>query len=174
MVRDTLRFVHADRPPATEKLRVFDSQTRPFLGAEFTFRIVGSSHYISAPAYEFYELSACDPAPTAGYEWTSIPLDPDRSSRRLGFETDALRCETVVDHRPLSAFPHDRFQTRPESFDLAYAFDGDPEAVTTIELGSDGYETYHTYPEFDLAIVTRTVFTDVHHEATLEPSAADD
>lgn len=176
MTRETLRFVHADRPPATEGIRVFDSLTRRFLGAEFTFRIVGSSHYVSAPAYAFYELSACgigggdDPVSTAAQEETAIPLAPDRPSRRLTFETDAVRCETTVEHRPLSAFPHERFRSRPRTFDLAYAFDGDPEAVTTIELGDDGYETFHTYPEFDLALYTRTVFTDVRDAAALEGS----
>lgn len=201
MARNSLRFVHADRPPATDELRVFDSLTRPFLGAEFTFRIVGSSHYISAPAYGFHELSSCTTAPAAPVdevendgdgeredegdetdeggnaptrEEATIPLEPDRPSRRLAFETDALRCETVVDHRRLAAFPHERFRTRPESFDLAYAFDGDPEAVTTIELGADGYETYHTYPEFDLALYTRTVFTDAREGVALESAAAGD
>ncbi|WP_049924291.1 DUF2617 family protein [Halopiger djelfimassiliensis] len=158
MNSQTLRFVHDDRPPATDGVRVFDSLTRPFLGTEFTFRIIGSSHYISAPAYDFYELSACGPVPGGGCEVTAIPLDPAQPSRRLGFETDTLGCETVVDHRPLSAFPTDRLRSRPDSFDLAYAFDGNPEAVTTIEIGDDGYETYHTYPEFDLALYTRSEF----------------
>jgi hypothetical protein len=66
-----------------------------------------------------------------------------------------LRCETLVERRPLAAFPAE------ESFDLAYWFDDD--AVTTIDLRSDGYETYHTYPEFDLALYTRTVFDSVPH-----------
>lgn len=157
MPRDTLQFVHADSPPALDGVRVFDSRTRSFLGTEFTFRIIGSSHYVSAPAYGFYELSACDPAPAPDRDGTAIPLEPDRPSRRLVFETDALRCETVVDHRPLSAFPRDRLG----EFDLAYTFGGDPDAVTTIEIGEDGYETVHTYPEFDLALYTQTVFTDI-------------
>lgn len=167
MARETLQFVHTDSPPALEDVRVFDSRTRTFLGAEFTFRIIGSSHYVSAPAYDFYELSACSPAPTADQDGTTIPLEPDRPSRRLAFETDALRCETVVDHRPLSAFPRDRV----EADDLAYTFGGNPDAVTTIEIGEDGYETVHTYPEFDLALYTRTDFTDVRAPETRAPAA---
>ncbi|WP_222915181.1 DUF2617 family protein [Natrinema sp. SYSU A 869] len=171
MSRETLQFVHTDRPPATDGVRVFNSLTRPFLGTKFTFRIIGSSHYISAPEYGFHELATCDPAPSASRNGTAIPLESDRPSRRLTFEADALQCVTRVEHRPLSAFPRDRYLSRPGSFDLAYAFDGDPDAVTTIEIDADGYETYHTYPEFDLALYTRTVFATDHDSSALEASA---
>jgi hypothetical protein len=177
MPRDTLQFVHSTSPPATD-VRVFDSLTRHFLGAEFTFRVVGSSHYISAPAYDFHELSSCEPVPgedvatirldavsasespaaddagqTGSESLTADEADTGESTRRLTYETGALQCETLVERRPLAAFPSDA------SFDLAYWFDDD--AVTTIDLGSDGYETYHTYPEVDLALYTRTVFESV-------------
>jgi len=165
MFRDTLQFVHSTRPPTTD-VRVFDSLTRRFLGTEFTFRVVGSSHYVSAPAYDFYELSSCEPV--AADDVASVRLDAAQvstdssgaeedaataSTRRLTHETDALQCETLVERRPLATFPDDA------SFDLAYWFDDD--AVTTIDLRPDGYETYHTYPEFDLALYTRTVFESV-------------
>lgn len=177
MSRETLRFVQTDRPPATDGIRVFDSLSRSFLGTAFAFRIIGSSHYITAPGYDFYELAACDGAPasteTANREGAAIPLGTNRPSRRLVYETDSLRCETTVDHRPLSAFPHERFRSRPDSFDLAHAFDGDPEAATTIELEDRGYETYHTYPEYDLALYTRTVFTAVPDSSALESPATE-
>ncbi|ELY84621.1 DUF2617 family protein [Natrinema altunense] len=172
MSRQTLQFVHTNRPPTTDDIRVFDSRTRALLGTEFTFRIIGSSHYVSAPEYEFYEVSTCDPDPVANHEGTAIPLETDRPPRALTFETDAFRCVTRVEHRPLSAFPRDRYLNRPDSFDLAYAFGGDPDAVTTIEIDDDGYETYHTYPEFDLALYTRTVFGTDRDPAALEASAA--
>ncbi|WP_254521977.1 DUF2617 family protein [Natrinema caseinilyticum] len=168
MTGETLQFVHADRPPEVGDVRVFDSLTRQFLGTAFTFRIIGSSHYVSAPDYGFYELSTCEPAPSGGNGGTVVPLEPDRPSRRLAFETDALRCVTVVEHRPLAAFPPDRCEAGWSDFDLAYAFDGDPEAVTTIEIGEDSYETYHTYPEFDLALYTRTAFTRIDGASTRE------
>ena len=169
MARNTLQFVHSTSPPATD-VRVFDSLTRRFLGAEFTFRVVGSSHYVSAPAYDFHELSSCEPVP--GEDVATVRLDagqvsakpsesdgtPAGSTRCISHETDALRCETVVERRPLAAFPSDA------SFDLSYWFDND--AVTTIDLRPDGYETYPTYPEFDLALYTRTAFESV-------PSATD-
>jgi hypothetical protein len=165
---ETLQFVHGPAPPADD-VRVFDSLTREFLGAEFTFRVVGSSHYVSAPAYDFYELSTCDPVDADGA--TTLRLDgptvaapgPDRSAdggRRLTYAADGLRCATLVERRPLAAFPAD------EGFDLAYRFAED--AYTTVDIGADGYETYHTYPEFDLALFTRTTFASVPGGAAAE------
>lgn len=159
MTRNTLQFVHSARPPDAD-LRVFDSLTREFLGTEFTFRVIGSSHSVSAPALDFHELSSCEAVDVDGA--TTIRLDAPPSdgvaTRRLVHETEALRCETVVERQPLAAFPG------VDAADLAYEFEA--EAVTTIDVGTDAYETYHTYPEFDLALFTRTVFTTVPPDAT--------
>jgi len=191
MQRETLQFVHSRRPPADD-LRVFDSLTREFLGVEFTFRVIGSSHFVSAPAFDFYEVSSCEPVD--GDDVTTLALDegpntttlsdaggglnsdrqhasgdrqraPDDGPSadvdgqdagdgpaRIRFESGGLCCETVVDRRPLSAFPDGA------SFDLSYRFGAD--AVTTVDVGTDRYETYHTYPEFDLALYTCTVFEE--------------
>ncbi|WP_135664978.1 DUF2617 family protein [Halorhabdus rudnickae] len=159
MTRSTLQFVHSAEPPSTD-LRVFDSLTTRFLGTTFRFRVVGSSHYISAPAYDFHELSSCEPVAAKAVE--TIRLDgPQQDDNRecneattsLGYETDALHCETIIERRPLSAFPADA------SFDLAYWFGDD--AATTVNIQAGGYETYHTYPEFDLALYTQTIFDAV-------------
>jgi len=163
MTRNTLHFSHSTEPP-TSDVRVFDSLTRQFLGARFTFRVVGSSHYVSAPAYDFHELSSCDPV--GGDDVTTLRLDGpttadgetgavgDRPERvRLDYAARGLRCRTVVERRPLAAFLAD------DEFDLAYRFGDD--AFTTVDVAADGYETYHTYPEFDLALYTRTVFESV-------------
>lgn len=145
----TLRFVHSTAPPATD-VRVFDAATQSVLGAPFTFRVVGSSHYVSAPAYDFHELSSCEPVSAPA---TEIDLDSGQRRRVLTFENDAVAARTVVERRPLAAFPGDA------SFDLAYEFG--PDAVTAIDVREDGYVTYHTYPEFDLALYTATRFTEV-------------
>lgn len=159
MSRDTLRFVHASDPP-TADVRVYDELVADLLGTRFRFRVIGSSHLVSAPAVDFYELSSCDPVETAGDadadgehgRVTTVALDAprDRGAVRLVHEAERVRCETVVERRPLAAFPDDA------SFDLAHWFGDD--AVTTVALAPDGYETYHTYPEFDLALYTRTRF----------------
>ncbi|MFC6976854.1 hypothetical protein ACFQL1_22530 [Halomicroarcula sp. GCM10025709] len=147
MTRETLTFVHSSTPP-TDEVTVFDELTQPFLGTEFRFRVIGSSHYVSAPEYDFYELSSCDPVESTG---ATIPLKDGGERRRLDHETDGIRCETVLEHRPLASFP------AGESFDLSYWFGQD--AVTAIALDKDGYETYHTYPEYDLTLYSRTRFT---------------
>ncbi|ELZ29619.1 hypothetical protein C475_01681 [Halosimplex carlsbadense 2-9-1] len=168
MTSETLQFVHGDAPPAAD-VRVFDSLTRELLGAEFTFRVVGSSHYVSAPTYDFHELSTCDPVDADGATTLRLdgptvadtdPSEPavdgtDRADgrRRLTYAADGLACATLVERRPLAAFPADG------AFDVSYRFGED--AYTTIDIGTDGYETYHTYPEFDLALFTRTTFESV-------------
>jgi len=168
MTAETLQFVHGDAPPADD-VRVFDSLSRELLGAEFTFRVVGSSHYVSAPGFDFHELSTCDPVDADGA--TTLRLDGPTVSgagsseaaadstdgvggrRRLTYAADGLACATLVERRPLAAFPADG------AFDVSYRFG--PDAYTTIDIGADGYETYHTYPEFDLALFTRTTFESV-------------
>jgi hypothetical protein len=159
MTHDALQFAHGARP-VTSDVRVFDVLTRPLLGAEFTFRVIGSSHYVSAPAYDFYELASCEPVDAETV--TTVPLaavgaEARDRDRTLTYERDDLSCSVHVESRPLDAFPAER------SFDLAYWFE--ERAATTIDVGEDGYETYHTYPERDLALYTRTVFERVPDDA---------
>lgn len=158
MTRDSIQFLHDDSPPATD-VTVYDSLTRQFLGTEFTFRVVGSSHYVTAPAYNFYELSSCEPVPAA----TRVELDPSLGRRTLTFETDGLRCETVLDRRPLAAFfDENSGDLTDSSFDLSHEFAED--AVTTVDVCENCFETYHTYPEFDLTLFSRTTFESVPDE----------
>ncbi|WP_136688932.1 DUF2617 family protein [Halorhabdus amylolytica] len=158
MTRSTLQFVHSTEPPSID-LQVFDSLTTRVLGTSFTFRVIGSSHYISAPAYDFHELVSCEQL--SGDAGERIALDgPQQDSDghsstaiSLEYETERVRCETKIERRPLATFPADA------TFDLAYWFEED--AATTVTIGATGYETYHTYPEFDLALYTRTSFEPV-------------
>lgn len=152
MTRNTIQFLHDDTPPTTD-VTVYDSLTRQFLGAEFTFRVVGSSHYVTAPAYDFYELSSCERVRAA----TRVELDPSLGRQTLTYEADGLRCETVLDRQPLATFFDD--DPTDSSFDLSHEFE--PDAVTTIDVGDDWFETYHTYPEFDLTLFSRTTFESV-------------
>ena len=170
MTRSTLQFVHSADPPSTD-LRVFDSLRTRFLGTTFTFRVIGSSHYISAPAYDFHELSSCEPVAAEAVETIRLdsPQDSDRECNEtptsLGYETEHLRCQTIIERRPLSAFPADA------SFDLAYWFEED--AATTVTIQSNSYETYHTYPEFDLALYTRTIFDTVPNPYPMEQESGE-
>ena len=50
----------------------------------------------------------------------------------------------------LAAFPADR------DYDLAYEFSPEAHTAIAIDEADPGYETYHTYPEHDLTVYTRT------------------
>ena len=154
-----LQFLQSATPPAVEPT-VYAETTARLLGESVQFCVIGNSHAVAAPGLDYYELSSCEPV--GGGE--RVRLAPDERRRRLRFESPSVVAETVVDPRPLAAFPDG------ESFLLAHEFplSGDghaadaagPGAVTTLDTLADGFETYHTYPEFDLALYTRT---------TLEP-----
>jgi len=143
---ETLTFAHTDEPPASD-VTVYASLTREFLGVQATFDVIGSSHRVSVPALEFYELSSC--AAVENATGTRVALSPDGGRRELTHETDELRCVTTVDRFPLA-----EFDRAVGSFDLAHRFA--PEAVTTVDVGDHGFETYHTYPEHDLAVYSRS------------------
>lgn len=164
-----ITFAHASEPP-TSDVTVYASLTREFLGAQATFEVIGSSHRVSVPALSFYELSSC--ATVENATGTQVPLTPDGDRRRLTHETDRLRCVTTVERLPLAAFDRvddpsdhagdtfdhadDSFDRVDDSFDLSYQFG--PEAVTAVDIGDRAFETYHTYPEHDLTVYSRSQF----------------
>lgn len=144
----TLQFaVGFDRPTAPE-VTVYDRTTATVAGTEFVLRVIGSSHYVDAPAYGFHEMASC--TPVEGARVLDLSTDVAETVR---FGSDRLAGRTTVAGEPLASFPADR------SFDLRYAFEAD--AVTAIAVREDGYETYHTYPELDLSLRTETTFESV-------------
>ena len=162
MTEQTVSFVHSTTPPPSD-VTVYSTLSRDFLGSTFTFRVIGSSHYVSAPAYGFHELATCDGV--AVDNTATFRLNRQWESRTLTHENDRVECETTVVRRPLAAFPRDR------SFDLAYWFETD--AVTAIDLRPVGFETYHTYPEFDLTVYSQTVFRRVDGRPLEHPVASE-
>jgi hypothetical protein len=166
----------AEQPPLAEydvKRRV----QRRFFGTEFTFRVIGDSHYIGAPELGFHELFSCKPIQEGRV--TTVPLADghrpvengratvtaagDERERHTGrYRFGSVGLTTTVRREPLSAFPG------PEPFDIAYKFE--PAAYTTINCRSNStYETYHTYPEYDLALYTEHEFTDLSAPADGHP-----
>ena len=164
----------AEQPPLSEydiKRRV----TRQFFGTEFTFAVIGDSHYIGAPELGFHELFSCKPIRRGRV--TTVPLvdesrppencqstenrppetaDPgDKETIHTGrYRFGSVGVITTIKREPLSAFPG------PEPFDIAYRFE--PSAYTTINCRSTTtYETYHTYPEYELALYTEHEFTEL-------------
>jgi hypothetical protein len=158
----------ADQPPLADydiKRRV----ERRFFGTEFTFAVIGDSHYIGAPELGFHELFSCKPiregrvttVPLAEEHRPPEPPDPgDGEVIHTGhYRFGSVGVTTTISREPLSAFPG------PEPFDIAYRFE--PAAYTTINCRSTTtYETYHTYPEYDLALYTEHEFTEIPVDPT--------
>lgn len=179
----TLRLVHLPAPPDLSAMDVKHTVEHPLLGATATVRVIGSSHCLSLPAHGFHELCSCRPLPDVGVSVhegergpgstspdrqrapatdprtgttvaagrvRQVPLEPG-VERTVTTTTGAVRARTTLAGHPLDAFPTDR------EFDVHYRFG--PDAVTTVDLEDDRFETFHTYPEFDLAVRSETVLS---------------
>lgn len=146
--QSVLRFGVGSTPPERSDIRVFDTLDTTFVGESFTFDVIGSSHYIHSGTCGFYELCSCNPMEDDDFHVCTLDLD-EETSRELAFCTDSgLECRTTVDVRPLCE------TAGKESADLYYEFS--EEAYTAIQIGDDWYDTYHTYPEHELVVQTRT------------------
>jgi hypothetical protein len=169
-----LRLVHLPTAPDLAAMDVKRRAEGRLCGARADVRVIGSSHCLSLPDRDFHELCSCRPLPELGVETTAgdaaapdggvpaatdaatvpagsvrrIPLSPG-VERTVTTDTGDLRAATTVEGLALDAFP------REHAFDVRYRFG--PEAVTAIDLDDDRFETYHTYPEFDLALRSETV-----------------
>lgn len=130
-------------------------ETRLFLDREFVFTVIGSSHYVCCEAANYHELLTCKqldtapPTPRDGRRLTeTVPLTVGHTET-VRHTLDGTGITVEIRGEPLSAFDSS------ETFDIAYRFDTD--AYTTIDILADGtYQTYHTYPEHDLALRTET------------------
>jgi len=159
----------AEEPPLAD-YDIKRRAQREFFGTEFTFAVIGDSHYIGAPELGYHELFSCKPiregrvttvelaAESHPYESprsTDPPTPSDEQEIHGGhYRFGSVGVTTTIRREPLSAFPG------PEPFDIAYRFD--PKAYTTINCPSSStYETYHTYPEYDLALYTEHEFTNL-------------
>jgi len=152
-----------ETPPLT-KYDIKQQVQRRFFGSEFTFTVIGDSHYIGAPELGFHELLSCKPIQQGRVK--TVPLETTRRStdHPVGsvdgeihtgrYQFESVEVTTTIRSEPLSAFPG------PEEFDIAHRFA--PKAYTTINCRStDCYETYHTYPEYDLALYTENRFAEL-------------
>lgn len=155
---DTYHLAYSTTAPALTDHDIKQRATRPFFDREFTFTVIGDSHYIGCAEAGYHELLTCNPrggSGTAGAtDWDreglrkTVPLTVGHEER-LRHVLDGVGIETEISGEPLAAVD------APESFDIAYRFG--PNAYTTIDLlAADTYETYHTYPEYDLALRTET------------------
>lgn len=178
----TLRLVHLPSPPDLGALDVKRRAEGRLLGGRAVVRVLGSSHCLSLPDRGLHELCSCRPLPDLGVAVDDDRLQPDGGGRprlQSGVAPDAtmpdatdpggricrvplapgverslaatvgdLRIETAVEGLALEAFP-DR------DWDVSYRFA--PDALTAVALDGDRFVTFHTYPEFDLALRSETL-----------------
>lgn len=145
MPGDTLYFGFSSAEPPLEEVVVYERLETDLLGVPFVFDVIGASHHVRCPAYGFHEVASCERLP--GGRVHEYPLDPGVADS-LSFEGEGVACETDVWTEPGSELPD------PDRVDLEYVFS--PAAETAIVVGDRGYETYHTYPEFDLTVRSET------------------
>ncbi|SFR67719.1 DUF2617 family protein [Halogeometricum limi] len=140
-----LHFAYTTDPPDFERFDVKAVTPGELLGTPCTFAVIGQSHLVSAPGLGYHEVCSCDPLPAATAESTA--LEPG-ATQTVTFESDHVRAETTVQVESLDAFPG------ADDADVAHRFA--PDAWTTIAVSPAAYETYHTYPERDASVRTRT------------------
>jgi hypothetical protein len=160
-----LHFAYTTSPPAFDGFDVKAMTPTTLCGAPATVAVVGQSHVVTAPALDYHEICSCASlAETA----RTISLDPGTAGE-VRVARDGVVAETRLRVEPLSAFPG------PEGTTISYRFA--PEAWTTATVAGDGtgYETYHTYPERDVAVFTETRLTPTADADTVTttPQSAD-
>ncbi|WP_276302453.1 DUF2617 family protein [Halorussus lipolyticus] len=179
-----LHFAYATSEPNLDAFDVKRAVPSELLGEPAVLTVIGESHYVGVPALDFHEVCSCKPLESgvsAADSTAQTPLERG-VTREFSFESDLLRVETDAEVRAIEEFPG------PESADAAFRFG--PDAWTTIELGAGrqsdagasdpraSYETYHTYPEYGLAVYTLTKLHPARvalaGEATEQPRTSDD
>jgi hypothetical protein len=138
----------ADSCP-TGSFDIKHQETGEIAGYNAVFTVIGSSHCITVPELSYCEIASCVPLETESTE--RLPLVPGMA-RTVRHDSGHLTANTEVEARPMATFPG------PDTFDISYRFG--PRAYTTIHRPESGtYETYHTYPERDITLYTRTEIT---------------
>ena len=143
-----LHFGYTSAAPDLTAVDVRAVHPDTLLGVPAVFTVIGESHYVGLPAYGFHELCSCRPLPSETTYDTPLRTDVDRE---FTLDGDGVAATTVVEGRPIDAFPG------PDGATVAHRFG--PDAWTTIRVAEAGYETYHTYPEHRLALYTETRLT---------------
>ncbi len=142
---EKLRFRVSDTPPDIDDMVVYASMTTDLFGTSVSCNIIGSSHHIAAPELDYYETSSCKSMVTDVLDVVELSTQTETTFSVTVGELDA---EIRVVSRPLATF------TPTATYDLFYRFEED--AYTAINITDTGYETYHTYPEYDLNLYTHT------------------
>ncbi|WP_142860066.1 DUF2617 family protein [Salinigranum halophilum] len=143
--------LHVAYPTGPPDFASFDVKTLTpgtLLGEPCTVAVVGQSHVVTAPALDYHEVCSCLSQPVETSE--TVALDAGVTAQVETADDRTTRATTDLSVRPLASFPG------PDDATIAYRFG--PDAWTTVSLAPDAprYETYHTYPERDVAVHTVT------------------
>lgn len=147
---ERLYFAYTRTAPPLDQFDVKRVVSADLLGTPATLTIIGASHYIGSQQLGFHELCSCTPLDSESMYRVPLTRTVDRS---FTFENDRLSASTTVETRPLSDRPDE------QTADVAYRFG--PDAWTILTVTADAYETYHTYPEYELTLYTRTRLTAI-------------
>jgi hypothetical protein len=144
-----LYFAYTPTAPDLDRFDVKRVVPAEILDRPATLTVIGESHYIGVPRLGFHEVCSCKPLPAETMHCAPLERDLEQT---FSFESEGISATTVIETRPLDSVP-------VEESDVAYRFD--PDAWTTISVSTetDAYETFHTYPEHDIALYTHTRLT---------------
>ncbi|ELZ95914.1 hypothetical protein C440_06477 [Haloferax mucosum ATCC BAA-1512] len=142
-----LYFGYASEVPNLASVEVKTVHPATLVDSPAVFTVIGESHYVGLPSLEFHELCSCKPLPSEQTHETPLVADAEHEFR---FESDHLDAHTTVEGKSLDEFPG------PNESSISYRFGPDAWTTIRVEPSGSGYETYHTYPEYDLALYTRT------------------
>ncbi len=140
-----LTFNKRDKSLETSQ-QVFAEQQHFINGSEFFLWVVGDSHFIGSHELEFYELCSCKPLKDAE---ASLRIDEFPSALfESKFSGGTAKTKVWVEKF--------RSNFKAKNYDLSHDFG--PDAFTGIKIFDDGYESLHTYPEYDALVFSRTEF----------------
>lgn len=155
ILSEQLYFAYTQTPPPFDRFDIKKLVSVELCGRPATLTIIGASHYIGSRRLGFHELCSCTPLASEPMASVSLLEPVDRS---FAFENERLSASTAVETRALADRPE------ADNADVAYRFG--PDAWTMIILTTNGYETYHTYPEYECTLYTRTRLTAITSAAS--------
>lgn len=129
-------------------IKIYNKTKRKILDDLFEIYVIGQSHCISAKKRNFLELFSCEKISN------QTPLfEIDLNDKKI----EKLNC-TFKFAYGLISIKIIKFESSyiNKKYDFSYFFSN--ESFTGITYLEDGYETFHSYIEFDLIIVTKTKF----------------
>ena len=131
-------------------VKVYKELKKKIIGMNFIIKIIGSSHYISTIDGNYSDIFSCiNSFSSSKY----FPLDNAGFNKTLNFENNFLKVKSVIN---IIEIDKSTDLGSRENFNLYYNFSKD--AFTGIKVGDNYYETTHTYPEFNIIVITKCVF----------------